>query len=409
VLGNFSFQSGVTSASVIANFELKRLNMGNCTYPFRKATLNNCDGNLENRWYIIFYVWDIQQRKMVRKRDYSVNNYSTTIERNAFAKQRIKSINELLEDGYHIDANKKSEVVGSVEEGTTLEKALRNVLEIKKQTFRQSSYLSFSSTLNCFLAWTLKNRLSNINVRYLDRMHAISFVDHLIVDEQLSGKTINGKISYLKSLFNELIEREIIKENPFVKIKKRKEVKTYQNLAYTDAEITKLKEAIEKKDIELWTFVLFIYYCYLRPIEIRALTMENVNLKTHKIFVPANISKNGKEAYIDIPSPFMNFLENTNFFKDKKGLLFKNRNGKAVGKNVMTYRHKTYIDNLTMDNVHTLYSWKHTGVVKAYKAGVDIKSIQRQCRHSSIEMTDNYLKSLGMYNNDEFLLKMPSI
>jgi integrase len=46
-------------------------------------------------------------------------------------------------------------------------------------------------------------------------------------------------------------------------------------------------------------------------------------------------------------------------------------------------------------------------VVKAYNAGVDIKSIQRQCRHTSIDMTDNYLKSLGLYYNEAFLLKMP--
>jgi len=62
----------------------------------------------------------------------------------------------------------------------------------------------------------------------------------------------------------------------------------------------------------------------------------------------------------------------------------------------------TYIDALDMDNRHTLYSWKHTGVVTAYNAGVDIKSIQRQCRHSAREMTCNYLKSLGLYDNKNF-------
>jgi site-specific recombinase XerD len=385
------------------------LNMGNSTYPFRKATLNNCDGDINSRWYIIFYVWDVQQGRMVRKRDYSVNNYNSAVVRNSYAKQRIKSINEILDDGYHIDSRKKSETSGTVDEGTTLDQALRNVLEIKKQTFRQSSYLSFSSTVNGFLKWAKENRISNINVKYFDRLHAMNFVDHLIIDEKLAGKSINGKISYLKSLFNELKEREIVSENPFVKIKKRKEVKTYQNLAYNDAEIQKLKEKIEEQDIELWTFIQFIYYCYLRPIEIRALKMDHVNLKTHKIFVPATISKNGKEAYLDIPSPFMNFLEKIDFFKDKKGYLFTNKTGLPVSKNVMTSRHKDFIDNLEMDNRHTLYSWKHTGVVKAYKAGVDIKSIQRQCRHTSIDMTDNYLKSLGMYNNEEFLLKMPGL
>jgi integrase len=57
----------------------------------------------------------------------------------------------------------------------------------------------------------------------------------------------------------------------------------------------------------------------------------------------------------------------------------------------------------------TLYSWKHTGVVQAYKNGVDIKAIQLQCRHYSIEQTDVYLKSLGFVENTPFLNGIPEI
>lgn len=42
------------------------------------------------------------------------------------------------------------------------------------------------------------------------------------------------------------------------------------------------------------------------------------------------------------------------------------------------------------------YSWKHTGVTNAYLAGVDIVSIQRQCRHHSLSETEKYLRSLGL-------------
>jgi len=75
----------------------------------------------------------------------------------------------------------------------------------------------------------------------------------------------------------------------------------------------------------------------------------------------------------------------------------------------MIKKHKHFLEKLGFDDRHTLYSWKHTGVVKAYLAGVDIKSLQRQCHHHSIEMADNYLKSLGLYNNEVFLMKMPGL
>jgi len=364
--------------------------MGASTYPYRKATLNNCKGRIEGRWYILFYVWDVQGRQMVRKRDYSINMYATAQQRRAYAKQRIQSINELLADGYHIDSRKKEEFEGDIETAVTLEQALTSILEIKRKSFRHSSYLSFSSTLNKFLAWTQANRISTSNVKSFDRLRAMLYVDHLVIDEQLAGKSVNSKVSYMKSLFNELLDREIIKENPFVKIKKHKEVRTYQNLAYTDEDIVRVKKTILEKYPDLWTFIQFIYYCYLRPSEIRSLGMEHVNLRTRKIFVPGYISKNGIDAYVDMPGKFLDYLNGIQFFENKHGLLFTNKTGNKIGKNTMTARHKTIIDALGMDNRHTLYSWKHTGVVNAYKAGVDIKSIQRQCRHTAIDMT-NYI------------------
>lgn len=383
--------------------------MGASTYPHRKATLNDCKGRTEGRWYILFYVWDVQERQMVRKRDYSINMYASAAQRRAYAKQRIQSINELLEDGYHIDSRKKEEFEGDIESAVTLEQALTTILEIKRKSFRHSSYLSFNSTLKNFLAWAQSNRISTSNVKSFDRLRAMLWVDHLVINQKLAGKSVNSKVSYMKSLFNELLQREIIQSNPFAKIKKHKEVTTYQNLAYTDQEVAEVKKAILDKEPELWTFVQFIYYCYLRPSEIRSLAMEHINPQAGKIFVPGHISKNGIDAYVDIPSKFLDYLNSVHLFENKKGLLFTNKSGNKIGKNTMTARHKTIIDALGMDNRHTLYSWKHTGVIKAYKAGVDIKSIQRQCRHTAIDMTDNYLKSLGLFDNKEFLLKMPGI
>lgn len=54
----------------------------------------------------------------------------------------------------------------------------------------------------------------------------------------------------------------------------------------------------------------------------------------------------------------------------------------------MTERFRKLIKSLKLGTDYTLYSWKHSGV--------DIKSIQNQCRHHSLEQTDIYLKSLGL-------------
>jgi integrase len=52
---------------------------------------------------------------------------------------------------------------------------------------------------------------------------------------------------------------------------------------------------------------------------------------------------------------------------------------------------------------YSLYSWKHTGAVRAYESGLDIKKLQRLLRHSSLTITDIYLRSLNVVNDIESL------
>ena len=76
----------------------------------------------------------------------------------------------------------------------------------------------------------------------------------------------------------------------------------------------------------------------------------------------------------------------------------------------MYERHKKILKELDLwGKDYTLYSWKHTGVVSAYKARIDIKSIQLQCRHYSLEQTDIYLKSLGLYKDRDVFDLMPEL
>lgn len=92
--------------TVCAKFELKNLRPFEEMYPFKKARLNDCDGDLSGRWYIEFYAWDVQKKKLVRKRFYGVNNIASGQERRIYANRIIQQLNTLLKEGYHFDVNK---------------------------------------------------------------------------------------------------------------------------------------------------------------------------------------------------------------------------------------------------------------------------------------------------------------
>ena len=232
-----------------------------------------------------------------------------------------------------------------------------------------------------------------MDIVYFDRLRAVYFDDYLFVECSYNAKTVNGHIAYLKSLFQILVEREIIGQNPFRNIAKHKESSSRKNLAFSPGQIEKIKKIVEEKNPELWIFIQFIYYCYLRPNEIRQLEHRYFNLDELKIFIPASISKNGKDGYVSIPESFYKILKNSEVFNSGKKWVFEAREGgKPYSKNVMTDRFRKLIKDLNLGKDYTLYSWKHSGVVAAYNAGVDIKSIQNQCRHHSLEQTDIYLK-----------------
>ncbi|MCP4440101.1 MAG: hypothetical protein GY810_14245, partial [Aureispira sp.] len=105
----FSFFCNLASAPILApNFiryyNLFPLDKYEKHKPFKPAKLYGSSSGLKTRWYINFYVWDELKNKLVRKRDYSINEYSTVVERKAYAKKRIAEINEVLEAGYYIKA-----------------------------------------------------------------------------------------------------------------------------------------------------------------------------------------------------------------------------------------------------------------------------------------------------------------
>jgi len=218
-----------------------------------------------------------------------------------------------------------------------------------------------------------------------------------MVEKAFAAKTVNGHIAYLISLFQLLVEREIIQHNTFQGIKKHKEGSSRKNQAFSPTQIEMIKPIIQQQDPKVWLFIQFIYYCYLIPNEVRQLRKQFIQLEKRQVFIPNYISKNVQEGYVTIPEVFYHELKESEVYQQSVDFIFQGHNpNKPISKNNMGRRLHILIKELELGSDYTLYSWKHSRVVAAYNAGVDIKTIQCQCRHHSLEQTDVYLKSLGI-------------
>ncbi len=386
--------------------------------PFKLARLYDANGDLSKRWFVEFYVWDERKGKKVRKRYYQVNDYETVVERRAAAKKQIKEINELLQDGHYIKAGGvgEKEAKKTIKEEPaifSIKEAFSKILEIKATELRKKSLQKITSIVTIFQEFIHPK----LYLHQITKIDLIQYSDFLLTVRKVTPQTRNNHLRILKSLFGDMIYRGWLNDNPVEDFKKMKEVASAKNKAYSKAQ---RKQIFELADDQLKLTIHFIYYCFMRPNEVRLLKIKDIHLKEKRLFIPAEVAKNRKNEYITLPHHLIEILEGLNLdvanpehyiigktaVKDYQVIPGKT----PLSINQMSARHRKVLDKLDMrDGEFTLYSWKHTGVIAAYKAGVDIKSIQLQCRHYSLEMTDKYLKSLGLYRDEEIFMKMPKL
>jgi integrase len=131
-----------------------------------------------------------------------------------------------------------------------------------------------------------------------------------------------------------------------------------------------------------------------------------VDLPIKIINIPSSVSKNGKQQSVTITAPLAKAIEKMKLQKVNLEWKLFSRDllpgPVEIFRNRVSERHRRALDaiGITGRDV-TLYSWKHTGVVNAFRAGLDIKKLQSHLRHHSLEMTDIYLKSLGLVIDKE--------
>lgn len=53
--------------------------------------------------------------------------------------------------------------------------------------------------------------------------------------------------------------------------------------------------------------------------------------------------------------------------------------------------------------------WKHTGMLKANESGVDVKEIQKQANHHSLDQVDQYLANFSIKNRSHLMNDFPEI
>lgn len=394
-------------------------------YPFKLPRLSKPDDNdLTKQWVVEYGVWSIPKEKIVRKR--IVLAAETAAQRLADAQYYIKQVTSLLESGNVIaDAGK---VEGSITEKPVpvlvdkpiaellLHEAAIQYLDICKKTVVYNTYKCYKRSVFSLLTYLERNGMPNMRLVEFTQEDAYTYLDELKTVDKLGNRTRNNRMTDLVTVFNHFIDRDKSKtlvDNPFIKINKLPAPK-HKHQSYSRRQQEAYKDAcIALGYDQLLLFVRFMYYTFLRPgQELRRLQIRDI--RRDMIFVSATNAKTDEADYVDIPAALEKLIQQYKLrdYPDNYYVFsYNDQPGeKLLGPNYLYRRHVKVLEKMNLtDTNHDLYSWKHTGAIALWDATHDIELIRRQCRHTDIGMTIQYLRDLGLRVKNDKIHDFPEL
>jgi integrase len=126
------------------------------------------------------------------------------------------------------------------------------------------------------LTWLSENRSDKKYIDELKRKDILDFLNAILL--KTSARTRNNYRSDLSSLFQVLKNNELIVENHLKTIKVLN-TKPEKHKRYTIEQQQDIFNYLEKEDVILLFYIKFIYYGFMRPLEVSRLRIKDVDIK----------------------------------------------------------------------------------------------------------------------------------
>lgn len=362
--------------------------------PYKEAVFRN-----GVRPFVEFWAFDENLKTLKKKQIICPKSERPRLK--SWAAETVKKINELLKDGFHFIDEKKTfnnKVSKSIIE------EINDAIEIKKKVLRKrtiDTYLSSSRKIEEFLYFK-KNLLLMPNQLY--KSFGFEFCDYL-KSTGLANKTVNNILENVNNLIGFIEKRgiEVVKFS----YTKLPETETESNKAFEAEHLKTINDYLIDFEPNFYVLTQFMYHTFVRPRELRSLKISDIDLINRQLIVKGEISKNRKRETVPLNETILKILQKYIQNKDKNFYLFGNAidSGKNIASlNTFYRKNRQILEFLDLFKFgYTLYSWKHTGVCSAFTSGLNIKQLQIILRHSSIQITDIYLKSLSLNQHKELL------
>lgn len=306
---------------------------------------------------------------------------------------------------------------------------------LSKKDLASKSMLDYRNQLEHVKAVAQKLGISILPVSKITRLHIMELLSRLKDERQMSNHNYNKYRDTIRSMFTTLETWLAVDFNPATKIENLRTTESNKYASLDEEEKAAITELLFKHHYRFFVYIQVLYHTGIRPKEILALRISDVNLSRQVITIVPDLKReNSKTKSVRIVPlsdqllPFLSELELDKFPKDyyvfgspfesgkgnrgagsekwaskedkkvcgvqgaKRRIYFVPSPNKIKRDTVTKLWKELIIDGLGI-NKH-LYALKHTGADDKILAGIDLDALRDMYGHRSKYMTETYARKV---------------
>jgi integrase/recombinase XerC len=218
-----------------------------------------------------------------------------------------------------------------------------------------------------------------------------------MMDKGISSRTINRKISSLKSLYRFLVRENIVKENPIMKLvppKPSQSLPAFVDKRGMDLLFDEVKFDPGFRGIRNRLVLEMFYFTGIRLSELIEMNDENVDIPQQQIKV---LGKRNKERIIPINKVLVQSIKTYINVRDKEvglnrtdSFLFITESGNKMYKKLVYRIVNSYLGKVSTLNKKSPHVLRHTFATHMLNNGANLNTIKEFLGHSNLAATQIY-------------------
>jgi len=372
---------------------------------------------VKRQWYVWFNyknphkgIYDGSSKFIVK---HGINRHKTVAGRKVFGKSLVKAYTKLLLEGFNPYTNEyKGAHIGGRQD-MTFSEAIKLALAQKSLEIAASTKKDWEYRVKKFLEYATSAGFADFHINDVTTFHISSFLNAL-ADEGQSAKSINNFKACLSGLYSKLANDGIADGNPVLILKKRKE-NPQKNKPFTPKEINEIKKYLLANDPGLLSFIRFVGFAFLRPVEVVRLKVGDIDVEGRSLTVQTKTEARATVRIVpqlvdDLKEMKLSEYSKTDFLftpEGSPGSWINTRTGKPTAENTRT---KEFSDRFAdvkkhfgFGSDHGIYSFRHSFAIDLYNAFINggATSVEAELkmlpitRHKSLSGLRNYLRDVG--------------